>query len=171
MKVIEFIVYKTVIFLCKVFTHLFYPNKVYGKENLKINEPYILYANHIKVLDPIIIVGSVLNRKAYFMGKEELFRKKFAKWFFSAIGGFPVKRGTADMRAIKKSIGFLKSGDCITIFPEGTRNKNEDGTLQEFHNGLGIIALQSMCKMIPCYIDSPGGYKPFKKYNISQTYF
>ncbi len=166
MKILELIVYKIVIFLCKIISYVFYPNKVFGKENLKLDEPFIFYANHIKVLDTIILVGSVLKRKTYFMGKDELFRKKFAIWFFTAIGGYPVKRGTADMKAIKQSIDFLQGGESVAIFPEGTRNTNEDKSLMEFHNGLGIIALKSMKKMIPCYIDSPHGYKLFKRFNI-----
>ena len=100
------------------------------------------------------------------MGKEELFKKGFLNWFFTAIGGFPVKRGTPDIKAIKKAIDYLNGGDLFTIFPEGTRNINDDNSLMEFHNGLGIIGLKSMCKLIPCYIDSPGKYKMFKRFNI-----
>ncbi len=83
MKIINFIVYKIVVFLSKVLVFIFYPNKVYGKNNIEKKGPYIVYTNHISALDPIIIVASVLRRKAYFMGKEELFRGRFLKWFLS----------------------------------------------------------------------------------------
>lgn len=167
MKLINEIVYRFVLVLCKIIAFVLYPNKVHGKVNLDIEGPYILYCNHISAMDPIIIVGSVLTRKSYFMGKESLFKGWFLKWFCGAIGGFPVKRGTADMQAIKIAINHLSDGDILTLYPEGTRNTNSDGTLLEFHNGLGIIALRAICKIVPCYVDSLGGYKLFKRYNIT----
>jgi 1-acyl-sn-glycerol-3-phosphate acyltransferase len=51
---------------------LFWP-KVTGKENIPTEESTIVYANHISLLDPIIL-ACVLPRKVNFMAKEELFR-------------------------------------------------------------------------------------------------
>ncbi len=147
--------------------HVVFPAKVNGAENAKIKEPYILCANHLSILDPVFIVGAVLHRKAYLMGKKELYKSKIGNWFFRSLLSFPVDRGTADMGAIRESIKQLNSGKAMLIFPEGTRNKKKDGSLQEFHNGVAIIALKANCKLIPCYIDSKGGYKLFHRFNIN----
>lgn len=166
MKILNNIVYKVVITLAKIVVFILYPHKVYGRENLNLDEPYIFYCNHISALDPIIVAGGILKRKTYFMSKEELYKTKIGNWFFRAVGGVPVKRGTPDMKAIKTSINHLNNGDPMMIFPEGTRNTNKDGSLMPFHNGLGIIALKSKVKLIPCYIDCKGGYGIFKKLNV-----
>lgn len=166
MKIINDIVCQLVIYITRFITWIFFPMKMHGKENLDIDEAYILYINHISLVDSVIIGSRVLRRKSYFMGKEELFHGKFMKWIFTAIGGFPVKRGTPDMVAIKKSVEYLKGGGLLALFPEGTRNTNEDKSLMKFHNGLGIIALKAKCKIIPCYIDSAYGYKLFRKFDM-----
>ena len=71
------------------------------------------------------------------------------------------------MGAIRESIEKLNSGMAMLIFPEGTRNKEKDGTIHDFYNGVAIIALKANCKLVPCYIDSKGGYKWFRRFNIN----
>ena len=119
------------------------------------------------MMDPVIMVGAVLHRKAYFMGKNELYKTKLGNWFYRSLLSFPVVRGTADMNAIRTSIRYIKEGYAMVIFPEGTRNPEKDGKLMEFYNGVGIVALNTGCKVIPCYIDSVGGYKLFRRFNIN----
>ncbi len=166
MKILSNIVYWTIRGLTKVFAHILFPAKVTGKKYAKIKEPYILCANHLSMLDAVIMVGAVLSRKTYFMGKNELYKTKLGNWFFRSLLSFPVVRGSADMAAIRSSIKCLNDGKSMMIFPEGTRNLKKDGTLQEFFNGVGIIALKSNCKIIPCYIDCKGGYKLFKPFRV-----
>jgi 1-acyl-sn-glycerol-3-phosphate acyltransferase len=167
MKIFNHVVYKIVLALAKIIVFIIYPHKIHGKKNLKLDEPYIFYANHISAWDPIIVASTILKRKAYFMSKEELYKTKISSWFFHAVGGFPVKRGTPDMKAIKTSISHLNNGDVMMIFPEGTRNTNKDGSLMSFHNGVGIIAHKAKVKLIPCYINNKGGYGLFKRLDVS----
>jgi len=167
MNLLERFVYRFIWVLTKFFAYILYPHTVTGKNNAKLKEPYIFCSNHISMLDSIILVGSVLPKKAIFMGKGELYKTKIGNWFFRAIGSFPVQRGTADMSAIKTSIEHLAQGDSMMIFPEGTRNLAQDGSIMEFFNGVGIIAIKSSCKIIPCYIDCKGGYKLFKRFKIN----
>lgn len=167
MKFLSTIVYWIIRGLSKFFAHVLYPTKVTGLENAKIKDTYILCSNHIAMLDAVIIVGAVLHKKAYFMGKSELYKSKIGNWFFRSLLSFPVVRGSADMSAIRSSISCLKGGTSMMIFPEGTRNLQKDGTLMEFHNGVGIIAVNANCKIIPCYIDSKGGYKLFRRVKVN----
>ena len=129
--------------------HIVFPAKVIGKEYTKIDEPFIFCSNHLSMIDPVILVGAVLSRKAYFMGKDELYKTKIGNWLFRSLLSFPVVRGTADMAAIRKSIKCLKDGYDMMIFPEGTRNLKKDGSMLELHNGVGIIALNAKCKIVP----------------------
>lgn len=166
MKILGKFVYWTVRVLSFIVSHTIFPSKISGKENLKIDEPYILCSNHISLFDPVILVGRVLNRKAYFMGKSELYQNKISNWACRSLLSFPVKRGTADMAAIRTSLKHIKEGYSMMIFPEGTRNTEKDGKIMELHNGVAMIALQAKCKIIPCYIDSNGGYKLFRLFLV-----
>ena len=167
MKIISSAVYWIVRGLSKVFATIICPTKVTGKEYTKTAEPFIFCANHMSILDPAFLVGKAISRKTYFMGKAELYKTKIGNWFFRSLLSFPVYRGTADMNAIRTSIDYLKAGKSMAIFPEGTRNKEKNGELQDFYNGVGIIALNSGCNIIPCYIDSKGGYKLFKRVRVN----
>ena len=60
-------------------------------------------------------------------------------WALSRLGGIPVERGTADMKAIRRATAALSRGEMLLIYPEGTRVKSntERG---EIHGGFSLIA-------------------------------
>jgi 1-acyl-sn-glycerol-3-phosphate acyltransferase len=140
---------------------LFWP-KVTGKENIPTEESTIVYANHISLLDPIIL-ACVLPRKVNFMAKEELFRFPLLGRFLKAVGTFPVKRGSADISSIKTALKILKEGKVFGIFPEGTRSKN--GEMQLFTHGMAAIAQRSKAITIPIAIR--GDYRIFRPLHIT----
>ena len=75
----------------------------------------------------------------------------------------PIKRGTGDIDAMKKSIKVLKNGDVIGIFPEGTRNGMKKGV--RLHNGGTLMALKTDTPIVPVGIQ--GNFKPFRKVKIN----
>lgn len=56
------------------------------------------------------------------------------------------------MAALNEAIENLKKGYSIAIFPEGTRNKGEEGTLQEFKGGAFRIATKAKAPVVPVAI-------------------
>jgi len=61
--------------------------------------------------------------------------------------GIWLKRDSKDIASLKTALKLLKSGGCIGIFPEGTRNGMEknDGKLK---NGAAYMALKTNTKII-----------------------
>jgi len=95
------------------------------------------------------------------MAKVEIFRNPILAWMFKKVGVFPVKRGFADISAIKNSLKVLNNGGVFGMFPEGTRSK--DGKLQEFSRGIASIAHKSKATIIPvAIIDKYRYFKPLK---------
>jgi 1-acyl-sn-glycerol-3-phosphate acyltransferase len=92
------------------------------------------------------------------MAKRELFKNTLLGAIIKRLGAFPVKRGSADLSAVKRSLQVLNEGNVFGIFPEGTRSKT--GFLQSFSHGIASIAHKSKAKILPIAI--LGGYKPFK---------
>jgi len=98
----------------------------------------------------MIILFSV--RPVYILGKEELFVNKLHGFILRSLYAFPVKRGQADVSAIKTSINILKEGKILLIFPEGTRTKGEN--LNSMHDGVSFIAMRAKATIVPINIQN-----------------
>ncbi len=127
--------------------HVFFPFKIYGKENICADGNTVVICNHLSGMD-VPIVGLVYPDKTYFLAKKEWYGNKFVSWFFNKMGGIPVDRENTDLQSAKACLSVLKKGGRLCIFPEGTRNKN--GTeLQPFHAGAGLFAFRSKSQIQP----------------------
>lgn len=133
----------------RILTKLVFRIKIYGKKQVPVTGGIILASNHISYYDPPV-VGTWMPRQVYFMGKQELFEKKFYAWYLRQCNTIPVKRGTLDRAAIHACLKVIRDGYCMTIFPEGTRSKTED--FLEPKSGIGMIAKRGKCGIIPAYI-------------------
>ena len=120
--------------------------KIKGRENIPEEGPVVVMSNHISMLDPPLI-GSFMPRKISFMAKKELFKNPIIAWFLGALGAFPVKRGTGDRKALKKSLRILRDGKVLGLFPEGTRYP--EGELGEPHTGSIMIAIMGEAPIVP----------------------
>ncbi len=135
--------------------------KIIGRENIP-EGAFLLCANHTGLSDPIFLsfpLGLRTNPKPRFMAKAELFDNKIVGTMIRWLGGFPIRRGAADIAAIKESLKTLSSGGKLVLFPEGTRN-GTDGAKA----GAGMLALRSGCQVVPAYITP--GRKPFHRVQI-----
>lgn len=56
------------------------------------------------------------------------------------------------MKTIQDAIALIKKGISVCIFPEGTRNKGDEGTLLEFKEGSFRIADKGNCPIVPIAI-------------------
>lgn len=118
--------------------------------------------NHISMFDPIV-VSCVANRPIRFIGKEELFRIPVVGWYLKSINVIPIKRGSADIGAVKASLKALKNGEVLGVFPTGTREKKNPNA--KVKPGAALIALKANVPIIPIHIDS--GYKLFSKVRVT----
>ncbi len=91
-----------------------------GREHLPRTGPLLLASNHRSFLDPFVI-GTLVKRPVYYMAKRELFEKRWQAWILNALGAFPVDRGAGDGDAMATARTILERGDCVVVFPEGTR--------------------------------------------------
>ena len=137
---------------------LFFRYRVYGRDNIP-RAPFIVCSNHMSWLDPPL-VACIFERRhqVYFMAKEELFDIPLLGLILERIGSFPVKKDTADRRAITKALQLLKDDKVVGMFPEGTRSRK--GKLQQFFDGASWIALKSQTPVVPVAIKGP--YRLFR---------
>jgi len=117
-----------------------------GREHLPRSGPLLLAANHRSFLDPFVI-GTLVRRPVYYMAKRELFEKRWQAWILNALGAFPVDRGAGDGDAMATARAILERGDCVVVFPEGTRTR--PGPLGTPRRGIGRLALETGAPVAP----------------------
>ena len=135
--------------IVNVYDHLKYNYHVIGREKVP-DGGCVLVANHTQWADPVL-VGTALGNQypLVAMAKKELFQIKLLGPLISALGAFPVDRGTADIGAIKTSLKAVKEGKKLLIFPEGgTKHKAGD----EAKVGAAMIAARTGAPIVPIYI-------------------
>ncbi len=132
--------------------------KVVGTENIPKEGGMILAVNHRSNLDPVL-AGYSCPRPLTFMAKSELFKNPLFGKLITALGAFPVHRGSGDIGAIRSAFSILKSGKAMLIFPEGHRVK--EGTRLKAQPGVAMIAQRSKAPVIPVFIE--GKYRWMSK--------
>ena len=135
--------------------------KVEGTENIPMDEPLIYCGNHRTVLDPPLIVATA-KRHVRFMAKVELRKNPFFAFLGMVFDGIYVNRDSKDIAAIKTALKALKNGECVALFPEGTRNGLEKG--EKVKDGAAFFAVRSGAKVLPVGIS--GGTGRFSKVTI-----
>ena len=133
-----------------VFVKALFRVKVIGAENEHSVElkNTVVCANHMSNWDPVIL-ACVTKNPVSFMGKAELFKIPVLGFLLKALGAFPINRGVGDIAAIKLTIGTLKDGNNICLFPQGTRCIGKKPSETEVKSGVGMIVSRSMSDVLP----------------------
>ncbi|HEX9756274.1 MAG TPA: lysophospholipid acyltransferase family protein [Nitrospiria bacterium] len=155
-------------FLAKIFFHL----RVNGLDHVPLEGPLIIAANHASHLD-IPLLGCTLPRRAYFVGKNELFRIPILGRFLRYLGGIPIRRRGIDRGAVVEIKKQLEEGHLLVFYLEGSRTAN--GMLQKAKAGVGMIAAMTGVQVVPAYIEGtyhvlPKGRKFFHLAPVTITY-
>ncbi len=148
--VVQILFYKFVRRLLQVLFSLWFSVRCIGREKVPGDGGVLLASNHQSFLDPIL-VGMGLHREVHYMARETLFRNPMAGWLIRAVNAFPVKRHSADVGAIKKTLRLLESGEVVNLFGEGTRSR--DGTIGEVQPGIIMLARKAGVPVVPVVID------------------
>lgn len=117
-----------------------------GREHIPAHGPLILAANHRSFVDPFVI-GTMVRRPVYYMAKRELFSHRLFAWYLNNLGAFPVDRGGGDGDSMATARAILERGDCVVVFPEGTRTR--PGGLGAPRRGVGRLALETAAPVVP----------------------
>ena len=139
-------VYRVIRMLFLPFFLVYFRLERIGREHLPASGPLLLAANHRSFLDPFVI-GSLVRRPVYYMAKRELFERRWQAWVLNALGAFPVDRGAGDGDAMRTAKAILERGDCVVVFPEGTRIRT--GPLASPRRGIGRLALETGAPVAP----------------------
>jgi 1-acyl-sn-glycerol-3-phosphate acyltransferase len=109
--------------------------------------PLIVACNHINTFDAPLLIPRMANRPLISFAKVETWDNAFHRTLFSIWNAIPIRRGEADLDALRKAQEALKQGSILAIMPEGTRSFS--GRLQQGKPGVALIALRSGAPIMP----------------------
>lgn len=132
---------------CKLGLEILCDIRKEGWDRLPPEGPLIAYANHTGSLEGPLIFTQLAPRKASGLAKIETWQNGFLAWVFNLWGIIPVRRGEADMEAMRRAMEALQAGLILGISPEGTRSKS--GALIRAHAGLVVLALHTDAPLQP----------------------
>lgn len=138
------------------------PVTVYGKENFKPGENYVVVFNHNAFLDVPLSAPHIPG------GNKTIAKASFAK---VPIFGLFYKRGSVlvdrnNDKSRQKSFAEMKTalvkGMHMCLYPEGTRNRSGE-PLKPFYDGAFKLAVDTQKKIIPCVILGTNKAMPINK--------
>jgi 1-acyl-sn-glycerol-3-phosphate acyltransferase len=116
-------------------------------KKIPLKGPLIVYSNHTGSIEVPLVFVLLQPRPVTGLAKVETWDNAFMAWLFNLWGIIPIRRGDADMDAMRKALDSLKSGNILGISPEGTRNKI--GKLLKGHPGIVALAIHSGVPVLP----------------------
>ncbi|MGH9133572.1 MAG: lysophospholipid acyltransferase family protein, partial [Ilumatobacteraceae bacterium] len=117
-----------------------------GREHIPRTGAFVLAPVHRSYIDTPVAC-CITSRRLRYMGKDTLWRNRAFGWLLSALGGFPVTRGTADREALRRCIEVLGFGEVLVLYPEGER---KDGPIvQPLFDGAVYVAAKAGAPIVP----------------------
>ena len=147
----------------------FRPFEVIGIEN-KIKGAAMVCSNHSAMIDPFqIALAFGIDDNVHVIAKIELFRIPVLSWLLWKLGMICVDRSINDIESIKTSLVYMKKGEKVVIFPEGTRMSEYDAHAAK--SGAVKLAERAGVPIIPVFISRKKPFFKKSKVVIGLPYF
>jgi 1-acyl-sn-glycerol-3-phosphate acyltransferase len=124
---------------------LFRP-KIAGKEHVPSSGPVILAPVHRSFAD-FGFTAFCTRRKLFFMTKDSMWERKWLGRLLLYVGAFPVHRESADREALQRAEEVLKRGECLVLFPEGTRRQG--AVIENLMEGAAFLSARTGAPIVP----------------------
>lgn len=129
---------------------LYLPPTFHGREHLPSNGGVLIAANHQSFLD-IPLLAQATSRHVCFVARDTLAKSRLLGFVMDGCNAVLIGRGRGDRAAMRRIVAHLEAGDCVAMFPEGTRSR--DGSLGAFHSGILVAARKAGVPIVPAAID------------------
>jgi 1-acyl-sn-glycerol-3-phosphate acyltransferase len=133
----------------RLLARLFFAFRIIHRERMIQRGPVIVAMNHQSYLDPPL-AGNVCDRAIYFLAKKSLLDTPMLRWLLPKLNVIPVELEGNDRSALKALIRVLRAGECVLVFPEGSRTP--DGNLQPALPGVGLVIARTRAPVVPMRI-------------------
>lgn len=123
--------------------------KIEGRQHVPRNGGLVVIANHLSIVDPPIL-WYAMPRHICFMGREDILRMPVLGSLARLARMIPIRQRSADLTALKQAIEAVKTGEAVSIFPEG--EVSPTGQMMDFLPGIMLILRQTRAPVLPVAI-------------------
>jgi len=109
--------------------------------------PLILVCNHINIWEVPLYYTRLEPRRIIGMALASRWDNPVTRYIVETVDAIPLKRGEADIDALRKALQRLREGRIIAIDPEGTRSGT--GVLGEGYPGAVLLGAKSGAPLLP----------------------
>ena len=111
----------------------------------------LVCGNHSSNLDPFLVAFALgIHNHAHIIAKAELYKIPVVSSILRKLEMIRVDRGISDLAAVKDSLRYLKNGEKVVIFPEGTRVSEDDAASAKI--GAIKLAERASVPILPVFI-------------------
>jgi len=129
--------------------------EITGRSYLPERGPYIVTANHLSLIDPILVTLAV-GAQVRYLALDELFGKaRILDAMMDYFGSIPISRVRPPLGAIKEGLAVLESGARLGVFPEGGRAMLWGE--RPIKRGAAWLAVATGAPIVPCSITGTEG--------------
>ena len=125
---------------------LWFRPQVVGREYVPITGPVILAPVHRSFAD-FAFTAFCTKRKLFFMTKDSMWKNKWLGRLLLYVGAFPVHRESADREALQRAEEVLRRGECLVLFPEGTRRQG--AVIADLMEGAAFLSARTGAPIVP----------------------
>jgi 1-acyl-sn-glycerol-3-phosphate acyltransferase len=149
----------------RVFLRIYHRYRVEGRENLPLDRPFVMVANHASHLDALSLLSALPLRRiqqSYPAAAKDYFFTSMPKIAFSAVvvNAMPFDRRENPRDSLAICRQLLETPQHVLIlFPEGTRTTT--GELASFKPGIGFLTAGTNIAVVPCNL--VGAYRAWPK--------
>lgn len=141
----ELLFYGAVRAVFVAFARVWFRVSARGTHHVPAEGAYIVSPVHRSNLDFLLLLV-ITKRRMRYLAKDSLWKGPWGK-IFTALGGIPVARGTADREALRTCVEVIEAGEPLVIFPEGTRQHGP--VVEEIFDGPAFVQSRTGVPIVP----------------------
>jgi len=136
--------------IARALVGIVYGIDVQGKGNIP-EGAVMICANHSSIIDPLFMAFAFgIDHHIHIVAKAELYKVPVLSAIVQGLGAIKVDRSINDVNSVKETLSYLKKGEKVAIFPEGTRKPVENAI--EAKSGAVKVAEFAKVPVVPLYI-------------------
>lgn len=147
--------------------------EIHGEDYIQPTGSFVVAANHLGLLDALIIFMVTDRWDLFFMVGEKWGQIGFMRWLGKHLNFIFIDRYNPDIPAMRRMIKLMQEGHILIITPEGTRSRS--GVLIEGKPGVSYLATKLGYPIVPVGVSGSsdanvfGSLKRLRRAKVSVT--